>query len=94
MKFTGGTLSLLLSATVVAASVFQNAPGLSSQSGLTQRSGLFGVTSSSNTGIANTLVVPRGGADSDSEEADDDTPEVLYLPGLLDANVSTKNVRI
>jgi len=91
MKFTGGTLSLLLSATAVAASVFQSTPGLSSQTGLAHRSGLFGLTSSSNTGISNTLVVPRGGATSDSEDADDDTPEVLYLPGLLDANVSTKN---
>ena len=92
MRFNGGTLSLLLSATAVAASVFQNTPIAGSKNGL-QRHSLFGVSKATNVGIQNTLSVPRGGAsDDESEDAEADIPEVLYLPGLLGATVAKKTV--
>ncbi len=93
MRFTGGTLSLLLSATAVAASIYNNAPGIASTS--VSRSGLFGVVGSSSSGVlglSKTLSVPRGGA-SEEEASDSEQPVELYLPGLLTANVSRKTVR-
>jgi len=89
MRFSGRTLSLLLTATAVAASVFQQGSPATSRNGLEKRS-LFGVVKSSNGALTNPLVVPRGG--SDSEDAEQDVPEVLYLPGLLSATVAKKIV--
>jgi len=97
MRFSGGTLSLLLTATAVAASVFQSTP-VTSRNSLQTRS-VFGVAKTSNLGFLNTLAVPRGGAaaaaaDDESDDADAEVvPEVLYLPGLLSASVSKKSVR-
>lgn len=90
MKISGGTLSILLSATAVAASVFQNTPVVS-KNGLQSRS-LFGVAKS-NYDVVNAInAIPRGGSDSESDNAEADVPEVLYLPGLLGATVGKKTV--
>jgi len=83
MRFSGGTLSLLLTATAVAASVFQNVAPVTSRNGLQNRS-FFGVAKASNGALTNPVAVPRGGA-SDDEDAEADVPDVLYLPGLLSA---------
>ena len=96
MRFSGGTLSLLLTATAVAASVFQSTP-VTSRNSLQTRS-VFGVAKTSNLGFLNTLAVPRGGAAAAAADESDDAdaevvPEVLYLPGLLSASVSKKSVR-
>ena len=87
MRFSGGTLSLLLSATVVAASVFQNPAVVNPNNGVNRRS-LFGLARASNGVLTNPNVVPRGGASDDEGESEADVPEVLYLPGLLTSSVA------
>lgn len=91
MRFSGGTLSLLVTATTVTASVFQSNAVAPNRNGLQSRS-LFGVAKSSHSALVNTIpAVPRGGADdSDNETAE--APQELYLPGLLGATVGKKNV--
>lgn len=91
MRFSGGTLSLLLTATAVTASVFQSNAVAPNRNGLQSRS-LFGVAKSSNSALVNTIpAVPRGGADDSDNEAAE-APQELYLPGLLGATVGKKNV--
>ena len=83
MRFSGGTLSLLLTATAVAASVFQPNQNPSSIHAHGSRStqSLFGVASSkldANVALSEGIVaVPRGGsvatddADEDAEDAEE-----------------------
>lgn len=91
MRFSGGTLSLLFSATVVAASVFQNPAVVNPNNGVQRRS-LFGLARASNGVLTNPNVVPRGGASDDEDDSEADVPEVLYLPGLLTSSVAKINV--
>ena len=89
MKFGGGTLSLILTATAVAASTFNNVPVAKSR--ILQKRTLFGVGMTSNIQFRNPIEFPRGGAfDDEDEEAD--IRKVLYLPGLLGASVLKKAV--
>lgn len=94
MKFSGGTLSILLAATAVAASVFQNNAGTTARNGIQARS-FFGVNkSTSNQALVNGVsAVPRGGSSSDdSDNSEEEVPVDLYLPGLLGATVAKKAV--
>lgn len=94
MKFSGGSLSILLTATAVAASVFQIAPLTTANNGIQSRS-FFGVAkSASNQALVNSIAaVQRGGASpDDSEDAEEEVPVELYLPGLLGATVAKKAV--
>jgi len=94
MKFSGGTLSILLAATAVAASVFQNNPSTTSRNGIQARP-FFGVSkAASNQALVNGIsAVPRGGSSGeDSENSEEDVPVDLYLPGLLGTTVAKKAV--
>ena len=62
--------------------------------------GLFGVVANKNSQNYDAIfAVPRGGASESDEEGEkngeegEEAPEVLYLPGLLEASVGKKTVR-
>ena len=104
MRFCQGTVAFLLAAAAATSSV---TAAISPQNSLSSpflpqskhnSRGIFGVPKHPTLSIA-TSIVPRGGAvaeditDEDESEAEE-APATLYLPGLLNASVLQKKVRI
>jgi len=93
-----GVLLAVATAGAVTASISSAAvvnPTSSGSFGLKDKVGLFGIQNISNGHVVTS--VPRGGATSTTSDDDDNVdeeekPQILYLPGLLDAIVAKKTV--
>ena len=93
-----GVLLAVATAGAVTASISSAAivnPTSSGSFGLKDKVGLFGIQNISNGHVV--ASVPRGGATSTTSDDDDNVdeeekPQILYLPGLLDAIVAKKAV--
>ena len=97
MKFCRTSVALLLaaSAEVITASIGDS---FSASFGVAKKHGAFGIQKVSSASSSSDLItsIKRGGATKAAVEGDEEEakeiPQVLYLPGLLDAVVVKKKV--